>query len=207
MVQAIVFDLMGVTFKQPHLLRKVLHPLLEQRGLLKTDFKTLEETYRAFLLGRIERDKFWHTVSSDYSREFEENFLKTLEINQHFPLAAKKLRKKYVLACLSNIPSPWGRWLIEKRGLRKYFKTIVLSGDTGFSKPDPRIYEILARKLAIPPSEWLYVDDLPGNIAEGAKLGAKTAWMKLEESETGGFKPDYVLESLKQLPELLLEKK
>jgi putative hydrolase of the HAD superfamily len=51
------------------------------------------------------------------------------------------------------------------------FDAVVLSGEEGFGKPDPRIYRIAAQRLGLPPESCVFVDDLAGNVRGAAAVG------------------------------------
>ena len=55
--------------------------------------------------------------------------------------------------------------------LRTAFDAIVLSGEEGFGKPDPRIYKIAAERLGLAPNECVFVDDLAINVRGAAEVG------------------------------------
>jgi HAD superfamily hydrolase (TIGR01509 family) len=48
---------------------------------------------------------------------------------------------------------------------------IVISGDVGLSKPDPRIFALTARHAGLPPTELLFIDDSAGHVAAAAACG------------------------------------
>jgi 2-haloacid dehalogenase len=52
-----------------------------------------------------------------------------------------------------------------------WFDGIVVSGQEGVIKPDPRIFRILLERYRIAPEEAVFVDDNPGNAAAAASLG------------------------------------
>lgn len=52
------------------------------------------------------------------------------------------------------------------------FTGLVLSGDVGINKPDPRIYRILCERYGLAPADCLFIDDSEANVA-----GAKAAGM------------------------------
>jgi 2-haloacid dehalogenase len=51
------------------------------------------------------------------------------------------------------------------------FDGIVVSGDEGVIKPDPRIFRILLERYAIAPHEAVFIDDNPANAAAASALG------------------------------------
>jgi 2-haloacid dehalogenase len=52
-----------------------------------------------------------------------------------------------------------------------WFDGIVVSGEEGVIKPDPRIYRILLDRYRIEPDEAVFIDDNPGNAAAATALG------------------------------------
>jgi 2-haloacid dehalogenase len=51
------------------------------------------------------------------------------------------------------------------------FDGIVVSGEEGVIKPDPRIFRILLERYAIAPAHAVFVDDNPANAAAATALG------------------------------------
>ncbi|HET6878190.1 MAG TPA: HAD family phosphatase [Jatrophihabitans sp.] len=51
------------------------------------------------------------------------------------------------------------------------FDDVVVSGAEGVAKPDPRIFQILARRLGHPVDGVFYVDDSVGNVAAARAAG------------------------------------
>jgi 2-haloacid dehalogenase len=52
-----------------------------------------------------------------------------------------------------------------------WFDGIVISGEEGVIKPDPRIFRILLDRYRIAPGEAVFIDDNPVNAAAAARLG------------------------------------
>ena len=51
------------------------------------------------------------------------------------------------------------------------FRGIVLSGEEGVCKPDPRLYQILFERYGLDPAACLFVDDVGENIEAAGRLG------------------------------------
>lgn len=64
------------------------------------------------------------------------------------------------------VPSTRDR--ITKLHLDTYFETVVLSGEAGYEKPDPEIFEIALENLSLKPEETVYVGDNYYTDVEGA---------------------------------------
>jgi 2-haloacid dehalogenase len=82
------------------------------------------------------------------------------------------LRREGVrLVALSN-------WSAEKFPIARqqyeflgWFETIVVSGEVGMAKPDPRIFRHLLERTGLAPASTVFVDDSPANVAVAAELG------------------------------------
>lgn len=56
-------------------------------------------------------------------------------------------------------------------GLDRLIDTYVISGELGFSKPDPRMYRTASDRLGLHPADCVFVDDDPGNLDGAEALG------------------------------------
>jgi 2-haloacid dehalogenase len=52
-----------------------------------------------------------------------------------------------------------------------WFRGIVVSGEEGVMKPDPRIFRILCERHGIAPGSAVFIDDVSGNAAAASALG------------------------------------
>jgi putative hydrolase of the HAD superfamily len=94
-------------------------------------------------------------------------------------------RQEYKIGMLSNVGNNWmeRNFSDEQRAL---FDACVLSGDTGFVKPDQRAYEFVAAKLGVTPEECAFVDDLKRNV-QGAEQTGMTAHLYVDNTDTSGW--------------------
>ncbi len=51
------------------------------------------------------------------------------------------------------------------------FNGLVLSGDVGINKPDPRIYAILCERFGLDPRRCVFIDDSPRNVEAARAYG------------------------------------
>jgi 2-haloacid dehalogenase len=75
------------------------------------------------------------------------------------------------LVALSNWSAEMFPFARERFDFLAWFEGIVISGDVGVNKPDPRIFEHLAERFAIEPATALFIDDSPANVDAAAALG------------------------------------
>lgn len=81
----------------------------------------------------------------------------------------RQLRERRVrTALLSN---SWGLDGYPLEDLAELFEVLVISGEVGLRKPDPRIYRLAARRLELPPQRCVFVDDLDRNVRAAEEVG------------------------------------
>ena len=68
------------------------------------------------------------------------------------------------------LSNSWGHRYDRSR-FDELFDVIVISGDVGMRKPDPRIYTLAAERLGLPPEEIVFVDDLEQNLVPATEAG------------------------------------
>lgn len=69
------------------------------------------------------------------------------------------------------LSNSWGTFAYPFERLEATFDTLVLSGEVGLRKPDPRIYALAAQRVGVPVHGCVFVDDLEANIEVAAELG------------------------------------
>jgi putative hydrolase of the HAD superfamily len=70
-------------------------------------------------------------------------------------------------AVLSN---SWGNDY-PMQGWDELFDAVVISGDVGLRKPEPRLFEHVLSLIDLPAPECVFVDDLPHNVTAAVQLG------------------------------------
>ena len=74
-------------------------------------------------------------------------------------------------AFLSNgVPEVMERVRTERK-LDDYFDAVIVSYEVGYTKPDPRIYELCLSHLGVPAESALFVDDRSVNVEAARQLG------------------------------------
>jgi 2-haloacid dehalogenase len=74
----------------------------------------------------------------------------------------------YVISNFSAETYPLAR---DRFDFLRWFSGIVISGEEGVVKPDPRIYRLLLERFAIDPQDAVYIDDVEVNAAAAHRLG------------------------------------
>ena len=60
---------------------------------------------------------------------------------------------------------------LERFGFLRWFRGILVSGEAGVIKPDPRIFTLLIERFAVDPKRTVYIDDVETNIAAARHFG------------------------------------
>lgn len=68
------------------------------------------------------------------------------------------------------VSNSWGT-PYPRAGWGELFDTVVISGEVGLRKPDPRIYRLAASQLGVLPAHCVFVDDLAPNVRGAAAVG------------------------------------
>jgi putative hydrolase of the HAD superfamily len=69
------------------------------------------------------------------------------------------------------VSNSWGTRRYPHELIAELFDGVVISGDEGFRKPDPRMYELGASRIGVAPGDCVFVDDLEFNLDPGRELG------------------------------------
>jgi putative hydrolase of the HAD superfamily len=69
------------------------------------------------------------------------------------------------------VSNSWGTRRYPRELLAELFDGVVISGEEGFRKPDPRIYALGAQRAGVAPEQCVFVDDLAFNLDPARELG------------------------------------
>jgi putative hydrolase of the HAD superfamily len=69
------------------------------------------------------------------------------------------------------VSNSWGTRRYPHELIADLFDGVVISGDEGFRKPDPRMYELGAERIGVAPGDCVFVDDLEFNLDPARELG------------------------------------
>ena len=108
------------------------------------------------------------------------------------------------LALVTNGSRRTQRLKIERFGLEPIFDTILVEGELGFGKPDPRVYELALSRLGHAPSEtWMVGDHLEWDVAAPQKHGIYGVWVDTQRKglpRDSTVRPDLTVRSIAELP-------
>lgn len=141
------------------------------------------------------------------------------ELAEAFPIYRRKLhivyddvrpvlehfKRTFRLGLLTNGAPDLQREKIAGSGLAEYFDEIVVSGEVGFGKPNPRIYEAMLSRLAVTADEALMIGNSLDSDVQGAQaVGMKAIWLNRPgRTRDDTIVPDHEIASLTELMHLL----
>lgn len=144
--------------------------------------------------------------ATDVAKQYEHN----LGIGHYFLPGAKEaldgLRGKYRLFLASNGTASVQHSRLTSAGLYPYFEKVFVSQELGANKPSKEFFDGCAAQIPGYRKEnaLMVGDSLSSDILGGIRAGMQTCWV----NPTGAaprpdIVPDWQIESLSQLPELL----
>jgi len=129
-----------------------------------------------------------------------------LRLFPHVRSVLTVLRRHFRLALVTDAQSAYARGELHKVGLLDHFDPIVVSGDHGFRKPDPRLFRLALDGLGVPAANTLYI----GNDMHRDVFGAQQAGMPtvMFDSDQGtkhyrDCRPDHTITDWRDLLKIL----
>lgn len=86
-----------------------------------------------------------------------------------FPTLAALRERGYLLGVITNGTARTQACKLDYSGLRPYMDLVVLAGEEGIQKPDPRLFQMAAARLGVPCESCVFVGDHPENDLRGAQ--------------------------------------
>lgn len=119
--------------------------------------------------------------------------------------ALEQFGRTFRLGLLTNGAPDLQREKIAGSGLAGYFDETVVSGEVGFGKPDPRIYETMLSRLAVTADEAVMIGNSLDSDVQGAQaVGMKTVWLnRAAHPRDDTIIPDHEIASLTELMQVL----
>ena len=89
----------------------------------------------------------------------------------NFELAQQLQRAGHLVGVLSNAPDDLRDRFLSNLPVEIDWDAIIVSGEIGLRKPDPRIFEYAAREIGLPPEQCFFIDDLEENVSGDQAVG------------------------------------
>jgi putative hydrolase of the HAD superfamily len=164
------------------------------------DFR-FESWRRALAACGVEHDELVHDLDARFERE-------RAATNPFIPGADEALAalgERYRLAIVTNGIPDVQRTKLDCTGLAARFEAVIISGELGVGKPDPRIYDETLRQLGLSADACVMVgDNFRRDVAGAQDAGIRAVWISAgRPSPDPSVTPFLTIESLADLPEAL----
>ena len=77
------------------------------------------------------------------------------------------------ISLVTNLDITSGDVLTRRYGIPEFYDEIISAGETGYTKPNPKIFEEALRRLGAKPEDCIFVDDTVDNVEAARSLGMK----------------------------------
>src|SRR3989338_9125521 len=77
------------------------------------------------------------------------------------------------IALLTNLDANAGDILTRRYGIPEFYDEIISAGETGYAKPNPKIFEAALARLGAKSEDCIFVDDTEDNVEAARSLGMK----------------------------------
>ncbi len=126
-----------------------------------------------------------------YSQRFP-RYIRFVKVTPDAKKVLSKLKKEgYLLGCVTNSHRDITRQMIQKTGIKKYFKVIVCADEVKKPKPAPDMLFKAMRRLKVKPDEVIFIGDTPTDLMAGIRAKCLTFGYKINAK--------YQIKSLKEL--------
>ncbi|MBN2115547.1 MAG: HAD family hydrolase [Anaerolineales bacterium] len=157
---------------------------------------------RAFSLLQVDNLKVSEEIADAFTTLRE-------EMVQPFPGALGTLRTLHDrgihMGLITNGSAEFQRAKVRRFELEQYFDFILIEGEFGVGKPDPRVFKHGLDQFGAPPEQaWMIGDNLEFDIRPAQELGMDTVWVNYARSSlsaSSSVKPTRTIHSLAELIE------
>ena len=138
-----------------------------------------------------------------------------LLLKQRYPhnidLLRQMRREGYPTACATISHRPQVERVLSVLGLEDTFDVIATMNDVQRGKPDPEIDLLVARKMGVPPEEFLMIEDSPAGVeaavAAGMVVVAVPTKLTIKGMRASGLlEPRWVVEDPWKLPDMVRQR-
>jgi epoxide hydrolase-like predicted phosphatase len=168
-IKAIIFDCFGVLVVPGRTLLYQSYPQLTD------EISDLEHQSDFGMLSRQQFNEAIAELINTTPEEADKCYWATNALNEPVVDMIRDLKSsgKYQIGMLSNIGRGYIDDFFAHNKQDELFDAVLLSSEVGILKPDPAIFEIMAERLGVNPSECVMIDDIAVNI-DGAENAGMT---------------------------------
>nr|AGC09646.1 putative HAD family hydrolase [uncultured bacterium] len=177
MIKTILFDYAGVITPTRSQIPWVKENTERFKMTVDELFDCIREHWSDAKVNKITSEEYWKKLGE---RLKENPTVLKNELIASFPVDVKvielsrKLHSNYTTVLVSNQIEDWLEEVIKTYNLNEIFDYNISSYNTGFSKPDKRIFEEILKRTKSSYEECLLIDDQTKNTNVAAELGIRT---------------------------------
>jgi putative hydrolase of the HAD superfamily len=214
MIQSVAFDLDGTLLNRSESIRHYCDFfLLEHLDWFDHDFDTseiAEKLSKLYREGLSKTPEYYDKIISEFqwvrqpTPEYLDSHYRECMVTFCIPqeniyTVMRSLKSMGIrFGIVTNGIAQNQRKKIEHLNLHKVVETILISEETGYSKPDPEIFELFCQQTKARPEDTLFVgDDAMRDIWGAASLDMHTAWFADGRTwRHHDFAPDHTIQDL-----------
>jgi len=187
-IKAVIFDFGGVLVRTED--RAPRRNLAESLGMTYDQLDDLifqSESARQATVGEITTEEHWETLrsrlglSADDFPRVPKAFFGGDVLDEALMAYIRTLRPRCKTALLSNAWDYLRGVLIHEWQIADAFDELIISSEVGMAKPEAGIYELALARLDVAPSQAVFVDDFPRNVAGAQDVGMHAVQFRSSE--------------------------
>lgn len=176
--EAVIFDLDGTVVKDEFAWDESVENIFSKEIISEKPYygergqnlraKILNILRRNTFRTRISEESYYQLICNEYFKHID-----TIEITSGFEQFANFLKNKNIkLVLVTNSDSVITNFILERKGIKKYFDLIISEDSVVLPKPAPYIYEYAVQQIKVPKNKILVFEDsvLGLKSAENANL-------------------------------------
>jgi len=202
MIKAILFDLDDTLFDHQHCARTALEDVRSSHecfapmtadALARAHAGILEELHQQVMVGRLDLDvarterfrRLFATagvdapdsLASSAAATYRHRYLAERRASRGAAALLKKVRERARVGIVSNNLLEEQQDKLRCCDLDQYVDVLVVSEETGMSKPDPRIFQIALERLGCRPEEAVMIgDSWAADVIGAIAAGIRPIW-------------------------------
>jgi len=176
-IKAIIFDLGGVILKNTA--EAVYEELARALSINFRDLKKLQNKYKDQMSkGEVSAQEFADTTKNNFNLQenvllkWKEAYLKVMPINRELIGLVEKLKLKYQVGIISNVPELHAQ-INKERGIFSRFNPALISCEIGLIKPQKEIFDLALKLMKLKAEECIFIDDRTKHLEVPKNMGFK----------------------------------
>lgn len=136
---------------------------------------------------------------------YQKALARQAKLLQHAQAVVERIAEKLPIAVVTNGLAGVQHARFDSSPIRPFIRALVISGEIGFAKPDPRLlYEALRQLGGVDPSRALMVGDSPSSDLRAANAANIDACWYNPAGKTlpEGVSAKYIVDDLRRIPEI-----